>query len=319
MGEPALVEEPSVPRPPLWSPIALLALVGAGVAIAGVFLPWAEPTRITLRGEDFLAGLSSGFGLGPVALPATGLDALALPVAGLSVRGRSDLLGLGAALAGFSGVVGALLAAGMPEDRWRRIGGLVAALAGVGVIALAAVAWSDTGGMVVEEVVAQVRAEASQQLEAFIPDIPFSGLITGPLLARVEASLVASVDVEAHAATGLFVSLGGGAVAALGGLVVVVREMPAEADPTPGSLAATVAQMSAQDREDLLRVLSSPDEVRAEAVRTFTEQPGKASWSAFLSELERNPRIRHDVVRALRDAERPRDQEGSEPEPGSAG
>ena len=318
-GEPAQVEEPYVPQPQLWSPIALLALVGAGLAIAGAFLPWADATRVTLRSEDFLVGLSSGFGFDPAALPATGLNEVTGPVAGLSVLGRSDLLGLGAALAGSVGVVGALLAAGMPEERWRRIGGLVAALAGVTVIVLSAVAWSDSGGMVLEEIVAQVRSAADQQLKAFLPGVPFSGLITGPLLDRVEASLVASVDVEARAATGLFVSLGGGVAAALGGLAVVVREMPVEVASTAGSLEGTVAQMSAQDREDLLRVLSSPDDLRADAARAFTEQPGKGSWQAFLTELEHNARIRHDVVKALRDAERSRDRQTPDPETGPAG
>jgi len=199
-GEPhaAIVEEVREPTVRLWSPIALLALVGGAAVTAGVFLPWAEATRVTLRTQDFLEGLASGFGLDPSAFPVTGdIQTVTGAVGGVSVTGRADLLGIGAAVAGFAAIVGAVLALGMPDPRMRRIGGVTAGVAGIAVILFAGSAWADTGGLVLKELVAQVRSAADQQLEALIPGIPFRGLITGPLLDRVESSLVAAVEVEA--------------------------------------------------------------------------------------------------------------------------
>jgi hypothetical protein len=219
------------------------------------------------------------------------------------VSGRADLLGIGAAVAGFAAIVGAVLALGMPDSRMRRIGGVTAAAAGIAALLFAGSAWADTGGLVLKELVAQVRAAADQQLDALIPGVPFRGFITGPLLDRVESSLVAAVDLEARAAVGLFVSFGGGIVAVVGGLAVVVREVPAQAFSDGTALEQTVAQMDVTDRADLLRVLTSPEETRGEAARAFTERPGKESWKALLAELERNARVRRDVVEALKEAE----------------
>ena len=305
-GEPhaAIVEEVREPTVRLWSPIALLALVGGAAVTAGVFLPWAEATRGTLRTQDFLEGLASGFGLDPSAFPVTGdIQTVTGAVGGVSVTGRADLLGIGAAVAGFAAIVGAVLALGMPDPRMRRIGGVTAGVAGIAVILFAGSAWADTGGLVLKELVAQVRSAADQQLEALIPGIPFRGLITGPLLDRVESSLVAAVEVEARAGAGLFVSLGGGIAAILGGIAVVVREVPVEAAAGEGTLQQTVAQMDEADRTDLLHVLTSPEEARAEAVRSFTERPGKESWKGLLAELEHNARVRRDVVDALKNAQ----------------
>jgi hypothetical protein len=294
--------DPGVPLPSarLWSPIAVLALLGGVAAAVGVFLPWADPSRVTLHTQEFIDNLASGLGLDPTAFPIpAGAQSLTDPIVGAPVPGRADMLGLGTALSGFVAIVGAVLALGMPEGRMRRIGGAVAAVAGVVAIALAGAAWSDTSGLVREELIAQVRAEADRQLAALLPGVPLRGLITGPLLDRVEASLRSTLEVEAGAASGLFLSLGGGIAAALGGLAVVLREMPAEA-PVDHSLRAIVAQMSDAERRDLLRVLVSSDETRAEAVQTFCELPGKGSWKPIFEELERDHRLRRDVTAALR-------------------
>lgn len=278
----------------------LLALLGGVAAAIGVFLPWADPSRVTLHTQDFIDGLASGLGLDPTPFPIpAGAGSLTEPIVGASVSGRVDMLGLGTALSGFIAVVGVVLALGMPDGRLRRIGGGVAAVAGVAAAAFAGVAWSDASGLVREELVAQVRAEADQQLAALLPGVPLRGLITGPLLDRVEACLRSSLEVEAGAASGLFLSLGGGMAAALGGLAVVLREVPVEA-PVDHSLEAIAAQMSDEDRRDLLRVLEVPDGARAEAARSFCERPGKGSWKPILEELERDHRLRRDVVGALR-------------------
>jgi hypothetical protein len=281
-----------------WSPIAVLALLGGVAAAAGVFLPWADPSRVSLHTQEFIDGLASGLGLDPAAFP-SGARSLTDPIVAAPVAGRTDLLGLGTALSGFVAVVGAVLALGMPEGRMRRIGGAVALVTGVAAIALVGMAWSDTSGLVREELIAQVRAEADRQLAALLPGVPLRGLITGPLLDRLEASLRSTLEVEAGPASGLFLSLGGGVGAALGGLAVVLREMP-DVAPDDHSLNAIVAQMSDVDRGDLLRVLEAPDAVRAEAIRSFCERPGRGSWEPILEELERDHRLRRDVAGALR-------------------
>lgn len=80
---------------------------------------------------------------------------------------------------------------------------------------------------------------------------------------------------------------------------MVLREVPAEV-PVDHSLETIVAQMSDEDRGDLLRVLEAPDAARAEAARSFCERPGKGSWKPILEELERDHRLRRDVGGALR-------------------
>jgi hypothetical protein len=105
--------------------------------------------------------------------------------------------------------------------------------------------------------------------------------------------------VEAAAANGLFLSLGGGVAAALGGLAVVLREMPVRA-PVEDTLEAIAVQMSDEDRRALLQVLETSDRARAEAMRSFCARPGKASWKPILDELERDQRLRRDVIEALR-------------------
>jgi hypothetical protein len=294
--------ETGVPQAParLWSPIAVIALLGGIAAAVGVFLPWADPSRVTLHTQEFIHSLTSGLGLDPTAFPIpAGAQSLTDPIVGAPVPGRVDMLGLGAALSGFVVVVGAVLALGMPDGRMRRIGGAVAAVAGVVAVALVGAAWSDTSGLVREELIAQVRAEADRQLAALLPGVPLRGLITGPLLDRVEASLRGTLEVEAGAASGLFLSLGGGMAAALGGLAVVLREAPVEAR-VDHSLEAIVSQMSDEDRGDLLRVLEAPDAAREDVARSFCERPGKGSWEPILEELERDQRLRRDVTAALR-------------------
>jgi hypothetical protein len=284
----------------LWSPIAVIALLGGVAAAVGVFLPWADPSRVTLHTEEFIDSLTSGLGLDPTAFPIpAGGQSLMDSIVGAPVPGRVDILGLGAALSGFVAVVGAVLALGMPDGKMRRIGGVVAAVAGVVAVALAGAAWSDASGLVRDELIAQVRAEADRQLAALLPGVPLRGLITGPLLDRVEASLRGALEVEAVAASGLFLSLGGGVAAALGGLAVVLRETPEKAR-VDHSLEAIVAQMSDEDRGDLLRVLEAPDATREDVARSFCERPGKGSWEPILEELERDQRLRRDVTAALR-------------------
>jgi hypothetical protein len=294
--------EPGVPFVPArtWSPIAVIALLGGVAAAVGVFLPWADPSRVTLHTQEFIDSLTSGLGLDPTAFPIpAGAQSLMDPIVGVPVPGRVDILGLGAALSGFAAVVGAVLALGMPDGRMRRIGGAVAAVAGVVAVALAGAAWSDTSGLVREELIAQVRAEADRQLAALLPGVPLRGLITGPLLDRVESSLRGTLEVEAGAASGLFLSLGGGVAAALGGLAVVLRETPEKAR-VDHSLEAIVAQMSDEDRGELLRVLEAPDATREGVARSFCERPGKGSWGPILEELERDQRLRREVTAALR-------------------
>lgn len=290
--------DPVAPSARLWSPIALLALLGGVAAIVGVFLAWADPSRVSLDTERLLASLASGFGLDPGTVPGTGV-APGGPALGASVPGRADPLGLGAALAGFVAVIGSVLALLMPDARMRRIGGIVAAGAGVAVIALAASAWVDAAGLVLEEIVDQVRAEADRQLDVLLPGVPFMGLVTGPLLDRLEAALRASLEVEAEAGVGLLLSLGGGAAAALGGVVIVVRDL-GEGTHRVDPLVEVAARLTAGDREHLLRVLATPDQGRGDAIRAFCDRPGYESWAPVLEELERSPRLRREVAETLR-------------------
>ena len=282
----------------LWSPIALLAVLGGAAVIAGVFLPWADPSRVTLQSREFIEGLAAGFAVDPSAFPIPG-GPLTDSVVAAAVPGRADKLGVGAALAGFAAVVGAFIALGMPDARMRRIGGMVAVGAGLAAIAFAGSAWTDASGFAEDEIVTQVRSEAERQLEALLQGIPLSGLITGPILDRVEASLRASLEVEALAATGLFVSLGGGVAAALGGLAVIVRESPVKM-PAKDPLQEIAERLSAADRDDLLRVLTTPDETRSAAIQGFHQRPGKETWAPILAELERDQRLRRVVVVSLR-------------------
>lgn len=290
--------EPVAPSTRLWSPIALLALLGGIAAIVGVFLAWADPSRVSLDTERLLASLASGFGLDPSSVPGTGVTPGGAAL-GASVPGRADALGIGAALSGFVAVTGAVLALLMPDARMRRIGGIVAVGAGLAVIAFAASAWVDAAGLVLEEIVDQVRAEADRQLDLLLPGVPFAGLVTGPLLDRLEGALRASLEVEAVAGVGLLLSLVGGGAATLGGVAIVVREL-AEGPDRLDPLVEVAAQLTPGDREHLLRVLSTPDQARAEAIRAFCDRPGYESWTPVLDELERSPRLRREVAETLR-------------------
>jgi len=64
-------------------------------------------------------------------------------------------------------------------------------------------------------------------------------------------------------------------------------------------MGASLAQLSAGARSDLLRLLTSPSNVRADVIRQFHER-GDEGMVGVLSELEADGLLRLQVIEALR-------------------
>lgn len=267
----------------------IVALAGAIAAVVGIFLDWVTVTSVSfegpLVGEPFV-GVADLLDLSGV--PTGDIDA--------SFAGRADWTGLVAGLAGLAAAVAALLVALMPDARSRRPVAVVTTAGGVAALAMAMQAYGDLDRIAEAELI----GPAAQQARDLIPGPVL--IYLGGLIDQVVEQLKGMMSVAADPATGLYVTGAGGLIAALGGAGAFWRAVVPEAGRPRirGPLGRAVARLDPDDRAELLRVLTAPDETRSEALRGFYGRPGKGSWAPILTELQGDDRARRAIVAALR-------------------
>jgi hypothetical protein len=300
-GTPSPIDTTPPVRGRPWRFWPLLALIGGIAVVAGTGATWAAVKSVTLDTDAVVRDLATTFGLDPGALARNGFNPVSQPTTDLPLTGRSDLLGLIAIAGGVIAALGGLLGAGAPTAATRRLGGWIALVGGALATIAAFVVVIAPEGLILRALESGFREQADRAFDALIPAVPVGGLITAPLVGDMVDVLMRSLEVDAAPATGLIVTLVGGLIAAVVGLALLVGS---ERDPLEPSLAGLALEMEPRERDDLLRVLTAPKDVRRDLASAFAAKPGRAGWAPFIEELFGDDRTRRRVVSSLRAAAR---------------